>query len=95
MQEQTILPSMMLGNTNEVLTTLPFAMLFASEPAYLTLPKDLLPEDFRYNPEFQVNDETRLNTIMAGQTSTSIRRSTRSTWMQPTEDDDAVGDEGQ
>jgi hypothetical protein len=95
MLEQVVLPSsVMLGNAKESLTALPFAMLFAGEPAYSTLPKYALAEELRYNPEFQINDETRLNMTMAGQTSTSTRKSTGTGFLNQTDyDDDSVADE--
>lgn len=88
-----------LGTQEKCSDKLPFAMLFAVEPAFTSIPEEILQEELRYNPILQINDETRLNLIVGGQTSTSVRRSTN-TGSLPIpgtgdRDDDTMGDESQ
>ncbi|MDE5119015.1 MAG: hypothetical protein O4965_02145 [Trichodesmium sp. St19_bin1] len=65
-----------LGTQEKCSDKLPFAMLFAVEPAFTSISKEVLEEEIHYNPVFQVNDESRLHLIVGGQTSTCQRQST-------------------
>ncbi|MDJ1168491.1 hypothetical protein PMG71_03515 [Roseofilum sp. BLCC_M154] len=87
----------MLGTEEKCSEKLPFAMLFAVEPAFTSISSEVLEKELRYNPELQINEESQLSLIVAGQTSTSVRRSTN-TGSLPIpgtgdSDDDSMGDE--
>jgi hypothetical protein len=84
-----------LGTQEKTSDKLPFAMLFAVEPAFTSIPKESLEQELRYNPVLQINDETLLNLIVAGQTSTSIKRSTNTGMLNGDSDEDTMGDESQ
>lgn len=84
-----------LGTQPSCPQKLPFAMFFAVEPAFISIDKQVLETELRYNPEFQINDESRLNLIVGGQTSTSIKKSTASGTFMGKDDDDSVQDESQ
>lgn len=72
---------------------LPFAMFFAVEPAFKSIDPKVLEAELRYNPEFQINEESRLNLIVGGQTSTSLRKSTNTGGILGDNDEDSMGDE--
>lgn len=76
---------------------LPLAMQFAVEPAFLTVPSEVLLAELDYNPVLQINNQSTTNHILAGQTSTSVRRSTTTYKYNPIwgteDDDDSAGDE--
>lgn len=84
----------MLGTEEKCSEKLPFAMLFAVEPAFTSISSEVLEQELRYNPKLQINEESQLNLIVAGQTSTSIKRSTN-TGLYSDSDDDSQGDESQ
>lgn len=84
-----------LGFQEKVSDKLPFAMLFAVEPAFTSIPQESLEQKLRYNPVLQLNDESQLNLIVGGQTSTSIKRSTNTGLLYADSDDDTMGDESQ
>ncbi|MGB8689200.1 MAG: hypothetical protein WCD53_17930 [Microcoleus sp.] len=74
---------------------IPFAMFFAVEPAFTTISSNILDEELHYNPNLQINDETRFSLIVGGQTSTSVRRSTNTGPFGGDKDDDSKADESQ
>lgn len=82
-----------LGTQEKTSDQLPFAMLFAVEPAFTSISQELLEQELRYNAVLQINDESQLNLIVAGQTSTSMRRSTTSGVLAGKDDDDNMNDE--
>ena len=82
-----------LGFQEKTSEKLPFAMFFAGEPAFTSIPKESLEQELRYNPVLQINDETQLNLIVGGQTSTSMKRSTNTGTFGNDSDDDTMGDE--
>ncbi len=84
-----------LGLQEKCPQNVPFAMFFAVEPAFTTIPEKILEEELHYNPNLQINDETRLSLIVGGQTSTSIRKSTNTGPFGGDKDDDTQGDESQ
>ena len=84
-----------LGTQEKCPQKMPFAMYFAGEPAFTTISKQILQEELRYNPIYQINEESRLNLIVAGQTSSSVRSSTTTGWLGGRDDDDSMGDESQ
>ncbi|BAI93375.1 hypothetical protein NIES39_O01240 [Arthrospira platensis NIES-39] len=67
-------------------------MLFAVEPAFTSIPKESLEQELCYNPVLQINNETQLNLIVGGQTSTSLKRSTGTGFFEDS-DEDTMGDE--
>ena len=81
-----------LGTQEKCSDKLPFAMLFAVEPAFTSISKEVLEEEIHYNPVFQVNDESRLHLIVGGQTSTCQKSST-STGLWGDSDPDTMQDE--
>lgn len=84
-----------LGSQKNISNKLPFAMFFAGEPAFTSIPKELLDQELCYNPILQINNETQLNMIVGGQTSTSMKRSTNTGTFGMDSDDDTMGDESQ
>ncbi|NEO52685.1 MAG: hypothetical protein F6K54_06095 [Okeania sp. SIO3B5] len=82
-----------LGTQEKCSDKLPFAMLFAVEPAFTSIPKEVLQEKISYNPVFQVNDESRLHLIVGGQTSTCQRESTETGILGWDSDSDTMQDE--
>lgn len=84
-----------LGTQKETSDKLPFAMLFAVEPAFTSIPQELLEQELCYNAMLQINEETQLNLIVGGQTSTSMRKSTTSGVFAGKDDDDNMNDESQ
>ena len=82
-----------LGTQEKCPQRLPFAMYFAGEPAFTSISKEILQEELRYNPIYQINEESRLNLIVAGQTSSSVKRSTNTGPLGGDRDDDTMGDE--
>lgn len=86
-----------LGTQEKCSEKLPFAMFFAVEPAFTSISEEALEEELRYNPMFQVNDESRLHLIVGGPTSTSVKRSTNTGTLPipgtGDKDDDTMGDE--
>lgn len=85
-----------LGNQKNTSDKLPFAMFFAGEPAFTSIPKELLDQELCYDPVLQINKETQLNVIVGGQTSTSMKRSTNTGLLGAGDsDDDTMGDESQ
>lgn len=86
-----------LGAQEKCPEKLPFAMFFAVEPAFTTISEKILDEELHYDPNLQINNETRLSLIVGGQTSTSVRKSTN-TGVGPfgqDKDDDTKQDESQ
>lgn len=83
-----------LGNQNNCYHQMPFAMFFAVEPAFTSISTQDVKEDLRYNPLFQVNDESRLAITLGGSTSTSIKGTTFTNHIF-VDDDDSMGDESQ
>ncbi|MEQ9354724.1 hypothetical protein [Coleofasciculus chthonoplastes] len=86
-----------LGFQEKVSDKLPFAMLFAVEPAFTSIPQELLEQKLCYNAVLQINEESQLNLIVGGQTSTSMRQSTTTgiIWWDSKDDDDNMNDESQ
>ncbi|TVU52228.1 MAG: hypothetical protein EA414_18650 [Arthrospira sp. PLM2.Bin9] len=85
-----------LGVQEKTSDKLPFAMLFAVEPAFTSIPKESLEQELCYNPVLQINNETQLNLIVGGQTSTSMKLSTNTGMFGlGDEDEDTMGDESQ
>jgi len=86
-----------LGVQEKTSDKLPFAMFFAVEPAFTSIPKELLERELGYNPVLQINEESQLNLIVGGQTSTSLRRSTNTMGdlALGDSDEDSMGDESQ
>jgi len=82
-----------LGTQEKCSDKLPFAMLFAVEPAFTSISKEVLEEEIHYNPVFQVNDESRLHLIVGGQTSTCQRQSTGTGFLGLDYDSDTMQDE--
>ena len=86
-----------LGTQEKCPEKLPFAMFFAVEPAFTTIPEKILDEELHYNPNLQINDETRLSLIVGGQTSTSLKKCTLTGFGDQARDrdEDSAGDESQ
>lgn len=77
-----------LGVQEKTSDKLPFAMLFAVEPAFTSIPQELLEQELCYNAVLQINEETQLNLIVGGQTSTSMKKSTQTGGVFGGKDDD-------
>ncbi|AMW30636.1 hypothetical protein [Arthrospira platensis] len=84
-----------LGTQKNCSHQMPFAMLFAVEPAFTSISEEYGQENLCYNARFQINEETQLASISGVLNSTSIKKSTNSgliIW-HGDKDDDNVADE--
>lgn len=77
-----------LGAQEKCPQNVPFAMFFAVEPAFATIPEKTLEQEVRYNPALQINDESQLGLIVGGKTTTSVKRSTNTGPLRGDRDDD-------